>query len=244
MRRTLARRQDAPLPTFIRPQECRLQEMPPKGDRWVHEIKLDGYRIHARIDAGKVKLLTRTGLDWTDRYATTAAALQKLKARGAYLDGELCALAEDGITSFAAMQASTDSRASEGLIYFAFDLLHLDGDDLRHAPLLECKEQLAEMLAGAPAAIRYSEHLAGDGPAVLHQARKLGVEGIVSKRVDAAYVPGNRGIWTKSKCLKRQEFVVVGWTEPKGGRQGLDALLLGHYDAGGALVYAGRWAPA
>ncbi|SEF15260.1 bifunctional non-homologous end joining protein LigD [Rhizobiales bacterium GAS191] len=235
----LARRSTG-LPTFVPPQLCRLREAPPSGDRWAHEIKYDGYRIHARIDAASVKLLTRTGLDWTDRYPATAAALNKLPARRAYIDGELCALNPDGTTSFAAMQAATDAGSTGDLAYFAFDLLHLDGENLTRWPLLERKERLEALLAGADARLRYSEHIVGNGAAVLRGACHLSAEGIVSKQIGRAYAPGDRGIWVKAKCLKRQEFIIVGWTEPKGGRQGLGALLLGYNDAGGRLVYAGR----
>jgi bifunctional non-homologous end joining protein LigD len=233
-------RPSAEPPSIVRPQLCRLRETPPTGERWVHEIKFDGYRFHARIDAGKVKLLTRTGLDWTGRYPSTVDALLGLKARSAYIDGELCALVEDGTSSFAMMQAATDAGDTDHLVYFAFDLLHLDGEDVSRRSLLERKQRLAALLAGADARIRYSEHIAGEGPAVLAGACKIGAEGIVSKPIDRAYAPDDRGIWTKTKCLKRQEFVVVRWTNAKGLRSGLGALLLGYYDAVGRLIYAGR----
>jgi bifunctional non-homologous end joining protein LigD len=228
------------LPAFVRPQLTRLVETPPKGDGWVHEIKFDGYRIHARIEAGKAKLLTRAGLDWTDRYEVPAESIAKLKVQAAYLDGELCAVGEDGVTSFAAMQAATDSRASTDLVYFAFDLLWIDGEDLRLRPLVDRKKRLEALLKGAPSQVRYSEHLVGNGPEVLRKACALYVEGIVSKRADAPYVPGDRGIWTKAKCVNRQEFIVVGWTDPEGSRRGVGALLLGYYDSNGRLIYAGR----
>jgi DNA ligase D-like protein (predicted ligase) len=229
----------SPLPTFVKPQLALLRDEAPAGDDWVHEIKLDGYRIHARLDCGEVRLLTRTGLDWTDRYGATAAALGRLKARQAYLDGELCALGEDGLTSFAAMQAATDHRASDELVYFAFDLLHLDGENLARAPLLERKDRLERLLAGAPPRLRLSQHFTAPGPEVRAAACQIGAEGVVSKRADQPYAPGNRGIWTKSKCLNRQEFVIVGWTEGQGSRKELGSLLLGYY-AGRKLVYAGR----
>ena len=227
-------------PAFVAPQLCRLVETPPPADGWLHEIKFDGYRMHARINRGKEWLLTRTGLDWTDRYRATAAALSRLVVRDAYLDGELCAVDDDGVTSFAAMQAATDERRTAELVYFVFDLLWLDGEDLSTQPLVARKERLETLLKGAQSLLRYSEHVVGNGPEALRSACGLGVEGIVSKRADAAYVPGNRGIWTKSKCLNRQEFIVVGWTPPKGSRGHIGALLLGYYDAGSRLVYAGR----
>jgi bifunctional non-homologous end joining protein LigD len=227
------------LPQFVEPQLAQLREKPPAGERWVHEIKLDGYRIHARIDRHAAQLLTRTGLDWTDRYRATGTALRQLKTKQAYIDGELCALDSKGLTSFAAMQAATDRRSSDELVYFAFDLLYLDGEDLSRRPLLERKEQLAKLLARAPAGLRYCEHFAEPGPDVLTAACQIGAEGIVSKRIDQPYAPGNRGTWVKTKCLNRQEFVVVGWTEGEGSRKELGSLLLGHY-RDGKLVYAGR----
>jgi ATP-dependent DNA ligase len=153
-----------------------LRQTPPAGAGWVHELKLDGYRIHARIDGASVKLLTRTGLDWADRYSFTVAELAKLRCRRAYIDGELCALDDKGLSSFAAMQAASDSRASQGLVYFAFDLLHLDGEDLRQSPLLERKARLADLLAEPPAGLRYSQHFAEPGPDVLKAVCGLGCE--------------------------------------------------------------------
>jgi bifunctional non-homologous end joining protein LigD len=231
---------DVALPSFVAPQLCLLRKEAPSGDRWVHELKYDGYRIHARVDRKSVRLLTRTGLDWTERYRGTETALRNLRAGRAYLDGELCAVNADGTTSFASMQAATDARNSEGLTFFVFDLLYLDGKDLRGETLLERKAQLARLLDGADDSLRYSEHLTGDGPAILRKACALKAEGLVSKQIDAPYAPGNRGIWVKAKCLNRQEFVIVGWTEPEGSRPHLGALLLGYHAPDGALTYAGR----
>jgi bifunctional non-homologous end joining protein LigD len=207
------------LPLFVLPQLAQLRKEAPAGDRWVHEIKLDGYRIHARIDGQDVRLLTRTGLDWTNRYRTTETALHKLKVKQAYLDGELSAVDAKGLTSFAAMQTASDHRSSEELVYFVFDLLHLDGEDVSRLPLLERKAKLEKLLAGAPATIRYCEHFTEPGPQVLAAAGQIGAEGVVSKRTDQPYAPGNRGIWVKTKCLNREEFVVVGWTEGEGSRK-------------------------
>jgi bifunctional non-homologous end joining protein LigD len=228
-----------PLPAFVGPQLALLKKEPPSGASWVHELKLDGYRIHARIDRGEVKLLTRNGLDWSPRYGATAEALRGLKCERAYLDGELCAVNPDGTTSFAAMQAATDTGRSGDLVFFLFDLLHLDGVDARPLPLTDRKAKLAGLLEGAGRRLVYHEHLVGDGRAILEQACKLKAEGIVSKQADAPYAPGNRGLWVKTKCLNRQEFVVVGWTEGEGARRALGSLLLGYYE-GGRLVYAGR----
>jgi DNA ligase D-like protein (predicted ligase) len=228
------------LPSFIPPQLSQLVKVPPEGDDWAHEVKYDGYRLHARLAGREVKLLNRTGLDWTDRYQTTAEALSKLRLRDAYFDGEVCAVRADGTTSFAELQAATDSRRTHTLIYFVFDLLFVNGKDLMAAPLLDRKGRLQALLKGAPTSIQYSGHHIGDGPRILDAACKAKAEGIISKRVDSPYVPGNRGLWRKSKCLNREEFVVVGYSEPEGSRPYFGALLLGYYDDNGRLLYAGR----
>jgi DNA ligase D-like protein (predicted ligase) len=208
----------------------------PEGDRWAHELKFDGYRMHARIDRGRVQLITaRSGLDWTSKYPATAEALKKLPVVCAYLDGELCAIRPDGTTSFSLMQAATDAGSAAGLMFFAFDLLHLDGEDLTALPLLDRKSRLSDVLKSAPDAVQYSDHVISHGAAFFRQACKLGAEGIVSKLVDAPYRPGDRGTWLKTKCLNREEFIVVGWTDPEGSRPHLGALLLAYYAPDGRL---------
>jgi DNA ligase D-like protein (predicted ligase) len=230
----------AGLPEWIPPQLTQLVDAAPEGDQWLHEIKFDGYRMHARLDRGAVKLLTRTGLDWTHKYPPIAAAVASLGAHQAYLDGELCGVFPDGITSFGMIQAASDAGNAAGLVYFIFDLLHLDGDDVGARPLIERKARLAALLLNVTPPLHYSDYHRGQGPAFHEQACKLELEGVVSKRADAAYAPGNRGLWLKVKCLHREEFVVVGWTDPEGRRPYLGALLLAYYDPGGRLVYAGR----
>ena len=232
---------DAPLPAFVRPQLAKLVIAAPEGERWAHELKFDGYRMHARIDRGRVQLITaRSGLDWTSKYLGLAEWLKALPVERAYLDGELCAVRADGTTSFSLMQAATEGQG-ERLVYFAFDLLHLDGEDLLLKPFLERKARLGEVLKGAPSGIQYSDHIVGQGAAFFEQACRLKAEGIVSKRVDAPYRPGDRsGSWLKAKCLNREEFIVVGWTDPEGTRPHLGALLLAYHAPDGRLVYAGR----
>jgi DNA ligase D-like protein (predicted ligase) len=241
MARPVARRPHAAaLPEWVPPQLTQLVDAAPEGHHWLHEIKFDGYRMNARLDRGAVRLLTRTGLDWTHKYPAIAAAVVALGARQAYLDGELCGVFPDGITSFGMIQAASDAGNAAGLVYFIFDLLYLDGDDVSARPLIERKTRLAELLSGAAPPLHYSDYHRGHGPAFYEQACKLELEGIVSKRADAAYAPGNRGLWLKVKCLHREEFVVVGWTDPEGRRPWLGALLLAYYDPDGRLVYAGR----
>ncbi len=193
----------------------------------------------ARIELGKVQLLTRSGLDWTAKYPATAAAFPKLPVKTAYIDGELCGVRADGVTSFELMQQFADAGYG-GLVHFAFDLIELDGEDIAKLPLLERKERLARLLKGSPAGIVYSEHEGGDGEAFRRVACQHGLEGVVSKRIDRLYLPGDRGAWVKSKCLNRAEFVVVGWSDPEGSRHLVGSLLLGYYDPEGRLIYAGR----
>jgi bifunctional non-homologous end joining protein LigD len=238
--RAIRRAEEGALPDFVPPQLTALTETPPEGGEWCHELKWDGYRMHARLDGGQVRLLTRTGLDWTSKYPAIVDALQALSVEQAYLDGELCALSEGGLTSFSAMQAATDARSTDGLVFVLFDLLFVDGIDLTSQALRVRKERLETLLADAPAGLQYSEHHLGSAETFYRHACKLGIEGIVSKRLDCPYKPGDRGIWRKIKCLNREEFVVVGWTDPEGSRPHLGALLLAYYAPDGRLTYAGR----
>jgi bifunctional non-homologous end joining protein LigD len=212
MARPLAGRRTAAAatPEWIRPQLTQLVDKAPDGADWLHEIKFDGYRMHARLDRGAVRLLTRTGLDWT--HPAIAAAVSSLGAREAYLDGELCGVGPDGITSFGMIQAASDSGNAAALVFFLFDLLHLDGEDVAARPLIERKVLLAALLANTSSPLHYCDHQAGHGRQFYEKACAMSLEGIVSKRADAAYAPGNRGLWVKVKCLHREELVVVGWT--------------------------------
>jgi len=231
---------NAQLPTWVKAQLCQLVKEAPSGDEWAHELKFDGYRMHARVDRGDVRLLTPTGLDWTGKYSAIAAAILTVPAHQAYLDGELCGVRPDGVTAFALIQNAAERQGGADLVYFVFDLLHLDGHNLMSLPLTDRKAGLAALLERGEVSIRYSEHKVGQGPSFHRHACKLRLEGIVSKRLDAAYTPGQRGLWLKTKCLNREEFVVVVWTDPEGSRPFIGALLLGYYDPGGRLIYAGR----
>src|SRR6266403_1650125 len=174
------------LPQWIPPQLTELVDAAPNRPDWLHEIKFDGYRMHARLDRSAVQLLTRTGLDWTHKYPPIAAAVASLGARQAYLDGELCGVFPDGITSFGMIQAASDAGDAAGLVFFIFDLLHLDGDDVAARPLIERKARLAALLSGVAPPLHYSDYHRGHGPAFHAQACELELEGIVSKRADAA----------------------------------------------------------
>lgn len=237
-----AAKQGGALPPFVEPCLATLQDKPPVGDNWLHEVKFDGYRLQARIDAGAVRLSTRSGLDWTERFgATLVEALAKLPCETALIDGEAVALGEAGISSFSALQEALSEGRTGALVFFAFDLLHLDGEDLRAEPLLARKEQLEALLqAAAPdGPLRYSEHFVEPGQTMLRHACRMGLEGVVSKRVDAPYRSGRGRDWIKSKCTQRQEFVIAGYVPSKGSGRELGSLVLG-YHADGALQPAGR----
>ena len=225
-------------PTWVKPQLAALVKQAPDGPDWLHEIKLDGYRMHARLDAGRVNILTRRGNDWTDKYPTIAAAIGQLRAKSAYLDGELCGVAPDGRTSFNLIQNASDTGEGR-LVFFLFDLLYLDNQDLTALRVVDRKSRLAPLLEGAPDCLRYNDHQIGHGPAFHRAACEHGLEGIVSKRINGRYEPDRR-TWLKTKCLNREEFVVVGWSDPEGSRQRIGALLLGYYTRECKLIYAGR----
>ncbi len=212
-------------------------EAPPSGDEWLHEIKHDGYRILARIDEGEVQLVSRNGKDWTKEFPQVARAVGRLRAGTALLDGEVAAVLPNGHTSFQALQRRSDGGAP--LVYFVFDLLHLDGWDLRPVRLDERKEVLRRLLEGGPESLRFSDHVRGHGPEFFAKVKEAGVEGVVSKRADAPYREGRGGDWRKSKCRLSQEMVIGGWTLPSDGRASIGALHVGFYEQG-ALVYAGK----
>jgi DNA ligase D-like protein (predicted ligase) len=228
-----------PLPRWVEPQLSKLVKKAPTGPQWVHEIQFDGFRMAARVERGKVQLLTRSGLDCTAKDPATAAAFAKLPVKTAYIDGELCGVRNDGVTSFEFMQQSADAGYG-GLVHFAFDLLELDGKNVASLPLLQRKERLAQLLQVPPVGIVYSEHEGGDGEAFRRAACQHGLEGVVSKRTERPYLPGDRGAWVKSKRLNRAEFVIVSWSDPEGSRPLIGSLLLGYYDDEGQLIYAGR----
>ena len=227
------------LPGFIDPELALSSETPPSGGGWLHELKLDGYRIQARKDGGDVQLLTRKGLDWTHRMKSIAALVAALPVEQAILDGEVVVLAENGTTNFADLQAAFQEGVRKPLTYFVFDLLHLNGHTLRGLPLVDRKKMLERVVGDGEEFLRFSEHVETSGDVVFQKACELHAEGIVSKRTASKYSSGRSGDWLKIKCVLEQEFVVGGFTLPSNGSHGVGALLLGYYD-GKKLIYAGR----
>ena len=212
----------------------------PEGDDYLHEIKYDGYRAFCRLARGSASFLMRSGQDWTSRFAALASDAERLDVDQAVLDGEVVIVEPDGRTSFQALQNSMSGAARGALVYYAFDLLSRDGEDLTKLPLEDRKGALRELLADAGDTMRYSDHVVGNGPAVFEEACRRGLEGIISKRRDAPYRGGRVGSWLKVKCTARQELVIVGYTEPQGSRAGFGALLLGVRNGAGPIRYAGR----
>jgi bifunctional non-homologous end joining protein LigD len=225
-----------PMPDFVLPQLCREVERPPGAAGWSHEIKFDGYRMQLRVAGGEPTLRTRKGLDWSDKFPAIAEAAATLP--DALIDGEIVALNAEGIPDFSALQAALSERKTADLVFFAFDLLYADGKDWRSETLAARKERLAKLLRGkrGGSRLRYVEHFAADGGAVLESARRAGLEGIVSKRLDAPYSSGRGDTWTKSKCRPGHEVIIGGWSTTDGRFR---SLLVGVH-RGDHLVYIGR----
>lgn len=225
------------VPAFQAPQLATLVDHVPPGSAWVHEMKYDGYRCLIAVGAGKARAYTRSGLDWSDKFAPIVEAAAQLKVQSALIDGEAVVLDANGKSNFQALQASLKGGKAD-LIYFAFDLLELNGENLKDQPLTERKKLLAKVIGTAKGTIRYSEHIAGQGEKLLTSFCEMGLEGVVSKRADSRYAGVGADTWLKTKCIRRQEFVIVGWT-PSDKARGFRSLLLGVNDKG-KLRYAGK----
>lgn len=219
-------------------QLAQLVDEAPEGDGWFHEQKFDGYRILADRDGTSVKLLSRRFNDWTLQFPSVAEAVTGLSAKRVILDGEVAVVMPDGRTSFQALQ-NAFGRRDANIVYFVFDLLELDGEDLTKLPLEERKARLKKVIGKKQGVIRYSDHVVGNGRKFFELACKQGLEGIISKRRDKPYIPGRGSTWVKTKCLLRQELVIGGYTDPEGARTHIGALLVGYHDKG-TLVYAGK----
>lgn len=230
------------LPKTVELQLATLTEEAPSGDEWLHEVKFDGYRMLCRIDDGRVAFISRNQQDWTARLGPLVEAAAKLPVQQALLDGEVVALRPDGTSDFQALQNVFREGRVKELHYFVFDLMHLDGEDLRSLPLEERKARLEPLMAkaGKKGFIHYSDHVVGHGPDFAKEACRKHLEGIISKRRDRPYHSGRSYDWLKIKCVQQEEFVIGGYTDPAGARQGFGALLLGYHDSQGRLKYAGK----
>jgi bifunctional non-homologous end joining protein LigD len=228
------------MPEFVQPQLATLMTEAPKGDEWLHELKFDGYRLLCFLERGHVRLWTRNQKDWTEKFPDVVKALKTLKVQSAILDGEIVALDATGRSSFQMLQQSIKQPRGRNLVLHVFDLLYLDGFLITRTPLIERKRVLSELLetVSSNRMLRYSDHIEGNGPKFFKQACELGIEGIVSKLADSFYESTRSRNWQKVKCLKRQEFVIAGYTLSDKGLP-FSSLVLGVYDKG-TLIYAGR----
>ena len=231
----------AAMPQFLEPELATLAAAPPTGAQWLHEVKFDGYRMQAAVKGGKAVLRTRKGLDWTERFAPVAAALASLPVESALLDGEIVVEDATGIADFGGLQKALKEGETKSLVYYAFDLMHLDGRDVTKLKLDERKALLEQILGAAPkeSPLRYSEHFDENGETMLKHICRLSAEGIISKRRDAPYRSGRGTDWMKSKCSNRQELVVVGFVPSTASTKAVGSLVVGYYD-GKSLVHAGR----
>jgi bifunctional non-homologous end joining protein LigD len=237
----------APLPVRLAPQLATSAGAPPEGDDWLHEVKFDGYRLLISRDGGSepgdpaIRILSRNGLDWTDRLPLLVAAIRERLAVDAMLDGEAVILDTRGVSDFQALQNALHGRRHGALIFFAFDLPWCDGFDLTRTPLEARRDLLASLIGTRQEGrVRLSEAVRGSGAAAFARARDHGLEGIVSKRLGSPYLSARTPSWLKVKAFEQQEFVIVGWSPPEGSREHLGALLLGCYDDRGVLRFAGR----
>ena len=234
----------AAIPDSLKPQLATLVDTAPSGSEWSYEIKFDGYRVLTRIDhddAKPVRIFTRSGLDWTEKFGRQREVLARLGVQSTWLDGEAVVLDAQGVPSFQALQNAFDARKPQDIVFFVFDLPYLNGYDLRRVPLVQRRALLRALMDEVDEpSLRFSDDFALDPDHLLHSACEMALEGIVGKRSDSHYVSARSGAWVKLRCRRRQEFVIGGYSEPAGSRSGFGALLLGVYDGHGALRYAGR----
>ncbi|MFG1192594.1 DNA ligase D [Xanthobacter flavus] len=230
-------RTSAVAPAFRPVQLATLVDAVPAGDRWIHEMKYDGYRTLVAVGGGEARAYTRSGLDWSGRFPSILADARQLKVQSALIDGEAVVLDPEGRSNFQKLQGALKG-APASIDYFAFDLLELNGDDLTSLPLLERKTKLKGILPAKGTHIRYSDHIQGNGEKLLKSFCAAGLEGVVSKLANSRYVGARAGSWVKTKCIKRQEFVIAGWT-PSDKSRAFRSLILAVHD-GGTLRYAGK----
>ena len=228
-----------PLPAYVEPQLATLVKQMPAGDRWIAEVKFDGYRMLCRIEKGEARLFSRTRKEWTGNFQSIADQAARLPVETAWLDGEVVKMDEHGRSSFQNLQNALSDADDSQLFYYLFDIPYLNGYDLRDVPLLDRKGVLSTLLPEASGALRLSFHQAGDGGEFFGKACELGLEGVIAKVASSRYVAGRGREWVKVKCGRRQEMVIGGYTDPEGSRQGFGALHLGVYEQG-KLRYSGK----
>jgi bifunctional non-homologous end joining protein LigD len=228
------------MPEFVSPQLATLVKEAPRGKEWVHELKFDGYRLLCHLERGHVRLWTRNRKDWTDKFPNVVKALQGVRVQSAILDAEVVAMDGSGRSSFQMLQQAIHKTAGKGLVLEIFDLIYIEGYNITRTPLVERKAVLEELIGTvrSNSVLRYSDHIEGNGPKFLQQACDFGIEGIVSKLADSLYESTRTHSWQKVKCLRRQEFVIAGYTLSDKGLP-FSSLVLGVYDKG-KLIYAGR----
>ena len=229
-----------PMPEFISPQLATLQDKPPEGDQWFHELKFDGYRMLCHVDSTRVRFWSRSQKDWTHKFPYLSRAVRDFPGTNVILDGEVVAVDSKGRASFQKLQQAMKT-GDAGFIFHVFDLLYIDGFNLTKTPLRERKRVLAELFEKVPkkSPLRFSDHIEGNGDAFFKQACEYGIEGIVSKLANSTYESTRSRSWLKVKCIKRQEFVIAGYLPSEKGFPGFGALVLGVYDKK-KLVFAGR----
>lgn len=233
------------LPKNLKPELAFLTEKAPLGNDWIHEEKFDGYRIIAFIQNNQVKLLSRNANDWSNYFPHLITALKKLKLINAILDGEIVVLDSKNISNFSLLQNAISTKDNRNIIYNIFDLPYYNNYDLRKIPLIERKKILKKILSEnknriKKTPLRYTKHIQGQGYRVFKLACKNGLEGIISKKIDSHYVESRSKNWLKVKCVKRQEFVIGGYTKPQGSRLYFGALLVGVYNKKNKLIYTGK----
>ncbi len=231
----------APIPASPSVKLATLTKEAPRGEEWIHEIKFDGYRMLCRVDDGEVRFISRNGKDWTSKFPTLVMAIKRLKFKNAILDGEVVVLQPDGTTSFQALQNAFQSPNGTPFQFYVFDLLYFDGHDLRTIPIEDRKSVLRDVIPHDPKSpMKFSEHVIGNGPEFFSEASRLGLEGIISKRLGRPYSAGRGLDWLKIKSSLREEFVIGGFTVPSGSRNYFGALAIGYFDGHRQLKYAGR----
>lgn len=239
-RKSTAPRRATKMPPFIEPMMAKLTATPPPG-KWLYEIKFDGWRALALKAGSSVQLFSRNRTDFTAKFPELVEALSALRAEDAIIDGEIVAVDGDGRSSFQLLQTFDTGRERPSLLFYAFDLLRLNGTDLTARPLTERRAKLQRLLRGEKTVVKFSDAIGHDGAAIFAKARELGLEGLIGKRPDSPYEPGRRsGAWIKLKFHLEQEFVIGGYTDPEGARQEFGALIVGYYDESGRLMAAGK----